>query len=462
MSVDMMGEYERRGSSKQESSWGNQLREKMLSYSNQDGPKAKKQKTGYDDVTNVSIMFSSKDSVDALASASKLIKNHKLKLIQIESRPSQSDAAILEYLVTVAKTGELTNQFVDLLKKEMDNVKVLKEQTVPWFPKTLDELNPCLGRGLYSELEPSHPGYNDPVYQERRKACAEIALNYTFGKPIPTIEYTQEETETWRAIITNLKKHHPTNACKEFNEIFPDLCKECDVRDDNIPQMEDVSNFIKKRTGFRLRPVSALLSSRDFLSALAFRVFPATQYLRHSSSPFYTPEPDLCHELLGHAALLANPDFAEFSQEIGLASLGAPDEYIDKLSTVYWFTVEFGVCQEPSGMKAYGAGLLGSVGEIQYFLTGKAETKPFDPYIAQDAPYPVDGFQTLYFVASSFLDALQKFRAFAAKIPRPFCVRYNPYNCSIEVLDSKEKLQQYTSNLKGELNILMDAVNKLK
>ena len=102
--------------------------------------------------------------------------------------------------------------------------------------------------------------------------------------------------------------------------------------------------------------------------------------------------------------MFAHKDFSDFSQEIGLASLGASERELARLAAIYWFTIEFGMCKEKGSLKAYGAGILSSVGELQYCLTDKPQYKPLDPFeIAQShINFPISSMQPYYFVADSF------------------------------------------------------------
>ncbi|XP_062402907.1 tryptophan 5-hydroxylase 1a [Sardina pilchardus] len=429
-------------------------------------------KTASTERSRAAIVFSLKNEVGGLVKALKLFQENHVNLVHIESRKSKRRNSEFEIFVDCDSNHEQLNEIIQLLKShvnvvDMDNSTLREEdvdmENVPWFPKKISDLDKCANRVLMygSDLDADHPGFKDNVYRKRRKDFADLAMGYKHGDPIPRIEFTEEEVRTWSVVFRELNKLYPTHACREYLKNLPLLTKHCQYREDNIPQLEDVSRFLRERTGFTIRPVAGYLSPRDFLAGLAFRVFHCTQYVRHSSDPLYTPEPDTCHELLGHVPLLAEPSFAQFSQEIGLASLGASDDSVQKLATCYFFTVEFGLCKQEGKLRAYGAGLLSSISELKHALSGNARITPFDPNVTCNQECLITTFQDVYFVSDSFEEAKVKMREFAKTIKRPFTVRYNPYTQSVDVLKDTMSINSVVEELRHELDIVGDALSRL-
>lgn len=421
-----------------------------------------------DSQTQSSCIFTLKDRVGALQQCLSVFSNLQIDLNRIESRVSHTVTDSYEFYVEFTSSESTLSQLKEQLDELCTTVSILGRSasaTVPWYPQHISDLDlfahKCLQYG--EELSADHPGFHDKEYRKRRLSIVDLAKNYKYGQPIPRVEYLPEEIETWGTVYRKLKSLYPTHACKQHNMVLELLERHCGYGENNIPQLEDISRFLQRCTGTSLRPVSGLLSPRDFLNGLAFRVFHSTQYIRHHSRPMYTPEPDVCHELLGHVPLFADPEFADFSQEIGIASLGASDEEIEKLAATYWFTVEFGLCYEGEGkrtVKAFGAGLLSSFGELEYCLSDKPKLQPFDPFIAAETSYPITQFQPLYFVSKSFEDAKKQLKEYSSTMSRPFDIYFNPYTMSVEKLDSKKKVAQLCRKLQTTLSLLTSTLSR--
>eukprot|EP00928_Gymnodinium_smaydae_P086917 TRINITY_DN71303_c0_g1_i1.p1 TRINITY_DN71303_c0_g1~~TRINITY_DN71303_c0_g1_i1.p1 ORF type:complete len:478 (+),score=98.34 TRINITY_DN71303_c0_g1_i1:68-1501(+) len=344
--------------------------------------------------------------------------------------------------------------------EHVSRVTCVPPRVVPWFPTSLKELDDARetldgGTALISE---DHPGFRDMEYRARRDKIVENAREHRFGLPIPVVDYTPEENATWTTVYDSLHEKHKEYACDDFQRAMEKFNKCGVMTRDRIPQLVEVSELLHGATGFQIRPVQGLLTARDFLNSLAFRVFWSTQYIRHHSNPFYTPEPDICHELLGHVPLFAHPDFAEFSQTIGLASLGATDAQIDQLATLYWFTVEFGVLRTSAGVRAYGAGLLSSIGELEWSCApqpsedcrqqgGLVAYEKFKDLerpqiselvaeVASQTAFPITTYQPQYFASPSLGDAKDEVMRFCDTLTRPFFCSYDPFTQRIKVTRS--------------------------
>lgn len=267
-------------------------------------------------------------------------------------------------------------------------------------------------RGHLVELEADHPGFNDREYRRRRDEIAQLAPPLGSGEPPRRVDYLESEKATWATAFTMLTGLYPTHACREFRAVVGDL----GYRANEIPQLADVSAFLRRRTGFSLQPVAGLVSAREFLGALSRRVFCATQYIRHHSQPLYTPEPDIVHELMGHAPMLGIQEFADLSQKIGEGSLEADDAQVEQLATLYWFTIEYGVLLEDGLLRAYGAGLLSSFGELEHALSGAVEIRAFDPWQAKDTKYPITTYQPLLWSVESIGEAFDRIDEFVQSL----------------------------------------------
>jgi len=254
-----------------------------------------------------------------------------------------------------------------------------------------------IGESDLVALDPDHPGFRDGEYRARRNAIARLALEHRDGERVPDVEYTESERSVWGEVLRSLAPLHDRYACRAYHE----CARTVRLDASRVPQLAEVNAILAGSTGFTMRPVAGLVASRVFMSHLGWGTFLATQYMRHPSRPLYTPEPDVIHELVGHAVTFCHPDFARLNRAFGEATDRADDARLEAIARAYWYTLEFGVVREDGAMRVYGAGLLSSFGELGRF-EHETELRPLDLDEIARTPYDPTAYQKVLFVADGF------------------------------------------------------------
>lgn len=211
--------------------------------------------------------------------------------------------------------------------------------------------------------------------------------------------YTAQDHDTYRRLYARQSALLPGLACDAFIAALPSL-----GASDQIPRFDDINVKLFPATGWQVVAVPGLIPELAFFTLLSERKFPVTDWIRTPEEFDYIVEPDVFHDLFGHVPLLFNPVFADHMQAYGAGGLKAHGlNACEQLSRLYWYTIEFGLIQQTDGLRAYGAGILSSSGELQHAVhSPEPQRLPLDPVRTMRTRYKIDSYQQTYFVIDSF------------------------------------------------------------
>jgi phenylalanine-4-hydroxylase len=211
--------------------------------------------------------------------------------------------------------------------------------------------------------------------------------------------YSAADHDTYRRLYARQMQQMPGLACDEFIAAVQQL-----GTPERIPHFDAISERLIKATGWQIVGVPGLIPEEAFFALLAERKFPVTDWMRKPEEFDYVVEPDVFHDLFGHVPLLFNPTFADYMQAYGAGGLKASRlDACELLARLYWYTVEFGLIQTPQGLRAYGAGILSSAGELRHSVSSHEPRRvAFDLQRLMRSRYRIDTFQATYFVIDSF------------------------------------------------------------
>jgi len=215
--------------------------------------------------------------------------------------------------------------------------------------------------------------------------------------------YSSAEHATWKTLFERQIQLIPGRAA----QAYMDGLKQLPITAEEIPDFERLSDIMEKRTGWRVVAVPGMVPNDVFFDHLANRRFPAGQFIRKPHQLDYLQEPDVFHDLFGHVPMMMSPVMADFMQAYGEGGKRAEKlGMLDRLARLYWYTVEFGLVEEPQGLRIFGAGILSSFTETRFALESRSPNRVgFDLKRVLRTHYRIDEFQEAYFVLPN-LDTL--------------------------------------------------------
>ena len=257
----------------------------------------------------------------------------------------------------------------------------------------------------------------------------------------------EEEHVIWSRLFTKQKEFLNYYASKEYLEGLTAL----NLIQRRLPEFRYLSRKMRAASGWQLIPVAGFLDEEVFFSLNAAKKFPATVIIRGShrfrtkysngeikNEDGYTPEPDIYHDVRGHAPFLMNREYGNFLAKMGDIGvvlikddrkLGSElvSHNLKRLQNFAWWTYEFGVMkkqlttdllrQRPNDIKfeIYGAGIISSLSEVTNVVAcakGESRKSQFIPFNIEEVMltrFDYSDIQDRYFVIDSMESLYSEF-----------------------------------------------------
>ncbi|UVI30629.1 aromatic amino acid hydroxylase [Paenibacillus spongiae] len=265
--------------------------------------------------------------------------------------------------------------------------------------------------------------------------------------------YTPINHAVWRYVMR--QNRHALH--DKAHSAFVDGLLRSGIETEKIPRVSEMNECLSK-IGWGAIIVNGLIPGSVFYELLAGGILPIAAEIRKITNIEYTPAPDIIHEAAGHAPILFDPEYRSYVQKIG--SIGtkafsmkerseafealrqltivmedpkstaeekaAAQKVVEekqnaviglseaeKVSRLFWATVEYGLIGDMTDPKIYGAGLLSSVGESKHCFTDAVKKLPYSVEACIESPKLVTEMQSQLFVCKSFDELMEGVEALA-------------------------------------------------
>lgn len=208
--------------------------------------------------------------------------------------------------------------------------------------------------------------------------------------------YTDQDHETWGTLARRQRELLQGRIADEFLEGLDRL----GIGEAGIPDFRAMNERLRAATGWEVVAVPGLVPDIVFFKLMASRRFPAGFWIRKPEQLDYIEEPDVFHDVFGHVPLIAQQRYADYLEAFGKAGLVAAEHgSLQRLSRLYWYTVEFGLAETPEGLRIVGAGIASSPSETIFALESASPNRVgFELGRVMRTRYRIDDFQETYFV----------------------------------------------------------------